>query len=85
MQKQTELSLPIITQALTQNDVVLVAIGADWCLTCKFNDALVLNNFALKDALRRYQVKMIEIDWTNYDAGIINLWKNTDARVCLFM
>ena len=69
--KQIELSLPEITQYLRQGKTVLVAVEADWCLTCKFNDLTVLNNYALKDALRLYDVQVIEIDWTNYNAEVL--------------
>lgn len=69
--KQIELSLPEITRYIRQGKTVLVAVEADWCLTCKFNNLTVLNNYALKDALRLYDVQVIEIDWTNYNAEVL--------------
>ena len=70
-EKQVELSLPEITRYLKQGKTVLVAVEADWCLTCKFNDLTVLNNYALKDALRLHDVQVIEIDWTNYNEQVL--------------
>lgn len=69
--RQVELSLPEIRQYLDQGKTVLVSVEADWCLTCKFNDVTVLDTAALKDTFRSFGVKVIEIDWTNYNAEVL--------------
>ena len=63
--------LPEIRQYLDQGKTVLVSVEADWCLTCKFNDVTVLDTAALKDTFRSFGVKVIEIDWTNYNAEVL--------------
>ena len=70
-QKQIELSLPEIKNYLNQGKTVLVSVEADWCLTCKFNDITVLNTAAIKETFRAHGVKVIEIDWTNYNAEVL--------------
>ncbi len=53
----------------------LVRIGADWCLTCKFNDVIVFDGEQTQEFLEKNNVIMINIDWTNYDEDILNFMK----------
>lgn len=48
---------------------VLVAISADWCLTCKFNE-VTLNSDAVQQLLRAHNVIYMEGDWTNQNKEI---------------
>ena len=44
---------------------VLVAITADWCITCKVNEHAVLNTAAFHTLLKRTGTVYMEGDWTN--------------------
>jgi suppressor for copper-sensitivity B len=50
--------------------VVLVDVTADWCLTCKVNKALVLDQGAVNDLLTSGKIIGMRADWTNPDPEI---------------
>ncbi|MBA3729228.1 MAG: thioredoxin family protein [Sphingomonas sp.] len=54
-----------------------VYFTADWCLTCKVNEAGAINRDEVQDAFRKAKVKMFVGDWTNGDPAITRL---LDAR-----
>lgn len=60
-----------IANDVQQGKIVLVAVGADWCLTCKYNDLTVLDNFHVSRLKERDDFVFIEIDWTNYNADVL--------------
>ena len=43
---------------------------ADWCLTCKVNEAGALDNSAVRAAFRKAGVVTMVGDWTNADPAI---------------
>ncbi len=47
-----------------------VYFTADWCLTCKVNEAGAINRDEVQDAFRKAKVKMFVGDWTNGDPAI---------------
>ncbi|MEE8526880.1 MAG: thioredoxin family protein [Thermoanaerobaculia bacterium] len=49
---------------------VFVDFTADWCLTCKANERLVLETAAVADAFDRHRVVAMKGDWTNRDDTI---------------
>jgi thiol:disulfide interchange protein len=49
---------------------VFVDFTADWCLTCKANERLVLGTAAVADAFERHRVVAMKADWTNRDDSI---------------
>jgi len=49
---------------------VFVDVTADWCLTCKANEAAVLNSDAIDAAFAAHGIVYMVADWTNYDPGI---------------
>jgi suppressor for copper-sensitivity B len=49
---------------------VFVDFTADWCLTCKANERLVLETSTIADAFDRHQVVAMKGDWTNRDDTI---------------
>ncbi len=51
--------------------VVFVDVTADWCLTCKVNERLVLDNAAVRDRLAAPGVIAMRADWTRPDAAIV--------------
>ncbi len=72
--QQTKLSKVDLSDI--QNEVrlggkVLVKIGADWCLTCKYNDAFVFDVEHINDTMQRYNVRVVDIDWTRYEPQVL--------------
>lgn len=50
--------------------LVFVDVTADWCLTCKVNERLVLNTAEVAAAFERHGVVPMKADWTNRNAEI---------------
>jgi DsbC/DsbD-like thiol-disulfide interchange protein/cytochrome c biogenesis protein CcdA len=49
---------------------VFVYFTADWCLTCKANEAAAIEREAVRDAFAKAGVKLLVGDWTNGDPAI---------------
>jgi thiol:disulfide interchange protein len=49
---------------------VFVYFTADWCLTCKANEAAAIEREATRDAFKAAGVKVLVGDWTNGDPAI---------------
>jgi thiol:disulfide interchange protein len=58
---------------LEQGHTVFVDFTAAWCLTCKFNEANVLESSAVRDAFQRHAIVKLKADWTNGDPVITKL------------
>jgi thiol:disulfide interchange protein DsbD len=58
---------------LEQGHNVFVDFTAAWCLTCKFNEANVLESHDVRDAFQRRGVVKLKADWTNGDPVITKL------------
>lgn len=66
-----QLNLSEIAAAVKQGRIVLVNVGASWCLTCTYNDYLVFGNISVKKLINQYNIKVINVDWTNYSTEIL--------------
>ena len=71
LQKVSELDFNQIGEDVQKGYNVLVKIGADWCLTCSYNNFLVFDNIGAEDLIKMYHLKIIEVDWTTYDSRIL--------------
>ena len=60
---------------LGQGHTVFVDFTAAWCLTCKFNEAAVLESSAVRDAFQRRGIVKFKADWTNADPAITKILK----------
>jgi len=60
---------------LEQGRPVFVDFTAAWCLTCKFNEATVLESSAVRDAFQRRGIVKFKADWTNADPAITKILK----------
>jgi len=60
---------------LAQGHTVFVDFTAAWCLTCKFNEATVLESSAVREAFQRRGIVKIKADWTNADPAITKILK----------
>lgn len=49
---------------------VLVDFTADWCVTCKTNEAVALSREGFRAAVSQYNVALLKADWTNEDPAI---------------
>ncbi len=52
---------------------VLVDFTADWCLTCKANEATVINTAPVIDKIKALKVVALKADWTGQDKDITAL------------
>jgi thiol:disulfide interchange protein DsbD len=57
---------------------VFVDFTADWCLSCKFNEATVLRSSEVESKLREDHVQLLKADWTHYDAEITKMLASVD-------
>ena len=58
---------------LDQGRTVFVDFTAAWCLTCKFNEASVLEAQEVREAFQRHGIVKLKADWTNGDPVITKL------------
>ena len=65
----------LLETELKQGHAVFVDFTAAWCLTCKFNEANVLEASAVREAFQRHKVTKIKADWTNADPAITKILK----------
>ena len=59
-----------VQAALARGDVVFVDFTADWCITCKVNETLVLDSDRVRAALAADGVSSFLADWTRRDEVI---------------
>ncbi|MDA0916712.1 MAG: protein-disulfide reductase DsbD family protein [Proteobacteria bacterium] len=52
------------SQLAKEGEIVFVDITADWCITCKVNKNLVLNNPEIVEMFSKNNVKFLQLDWT---------------------
>ena len=60
---------------LAQGHTVFLDFTAAWCITCKFNEASVLESTAVKNAFEHYGVVKMKADWTNADPVVTKTLK----------
>jgi thiol:disulfide interchange protein DsbD len=60
---------------LAQGHTAFVDFTAAWCLTCKFNEATVLESGAVREAFQRRGIIKFKADWTNADPAITKILK----------
>ncbi|MDP9423145.1 MAG: thioredoxin family protein [Pseudomonadota bacterium] len=78
-QPQAAARVPIGTEVWSETAVakyraqgrpLFVYFTADWCLTCKANEAAAIEREAVRDAFGKAGVKVLVGDWTNGDPAI---------------
>ncbi len=60
---------------LAAGRTVFIDFTAAWCITCKYNEASVLESAAVKSAFARHGVVKMKADWTNADPVITKTLK----------
>ena len=59
-----------VASAIRQNRPVFVYFTADWCLTCKVNEAAAIDRDEVRHAFKAANVTVLAGDWTNGDPAI---------------
>jgi thiol:disulfide interchange protein len=59
-----------VARELSRGHPVFLYFTADWCLTCKANEAAAIEREATRDAFGKGGVKVLVGDWTNGDPAI---------------
>jgi thiol:disulfide interchange protein len=57
-------------KALAANHPVFVDFTADWCLSCKVNEAAAIDRSDVRDAFKAAGVEVLTGDWTDGDPAI---------------
>jgi len=63
-------SEPAVAAQLARGNPIFVYFTADWCLTCKANEAAAIDREAVRDAFKAAKVEVLAGDWTNGDPAI---------------
>jgi len=58
--------------ARATGDPVFVDFTAAWCLSCKVNEAAVLQSKDVEEKLTGKHFQLLKADWTQYDSTITN-------------
>ncbi len=75
-----------IDEALRAGRPVFVYFTADWCITCKVNELLVLQDESVLDALKQLNVATFRGDWTLRDEAIrLELARHGKAGVPVYL
>jgi len=59
-----------VASYVQQGHPVFVYFTADWCLSCKVNEATSIDRDEVRDAFKKAGVKVVAGDWTNGDPAI---------------
>lgn len=79
-QSVTQLDFTQIGKDVSDGWNVLIKVNADWCLTCSYNNFLVFNNSSTQKFYDRYKVKIINVDWTEYNPEILKFMSEYGRR-----
>ena len=63
-------SSPRVASYLTRGHPVFVYFTADWCLSCRANEAAAIDRAEVRRVFREADVKVLAGDWTNGDPAI---------------
>jgi thiol:disulfide interchange protein len=93
-QQPSALRVPLGTEAWSEAAVaryrsegrpLFVYFTADWCLTCKANEAAAIEREAVRDAFGKAGVKVLVGDWTNGDPAITRFWRAGAGQGCRYI
>jgi thiol:disulfide interchange protein len=62
-----------LAQLRSEGKAVFINVTADWCITCKVNEQIVLGTREFEEAVTINDVSYIIADWTSYDPEISTL------------
>ena len=61
----------LIMKKLSEGKSILLEIKADWCLTCQYNQALILTDLNLENWRNNYNLELISIDWSTFNEDVL--------------
>ncbi|MCE3233236.1 MAG: putative fused thiol:disulfide interchange protein: activator of DsbC [Rickettsiaceae bacterium] len=61
-----------IAGLVVSGKIVFVDVTADWCLTCKVNKLVILDNSEIRSEFERLGIVPMQADWTTKDETIAN-------------
>jgi DsbC/DsbD-like thiol-disulfide interchange protein/cytochrome c biogenesis protein CcdA len=71
---------------VAEDHPVFVYFTADWCLTCKVNEAAAIDRDEVRDAFKKAGVDVLAGDWTNGDPAITRFLESRErAGVPLYL
>ncbi|MCL2481204.1 MAG: thioredoxin family protein [Spirochaetaceae bacterium] len=70
-----QFSIELLTNLNSQNIPVFINIYADWCTTCKINDAIVFSSREIEDFFIKNGIIMLKGDFTEYNSEIAKWMK----------
>lgn len=68
--KYEKFELAKLNFLLEQNERVFVIATADWCVSCKFNERLVLKTSKMEKFYKEQGIRVLVADWTSKDTEI---------------
>lgn len=74
------ISIQEVRENVNAGRIVLVRVGADWCLTCKLNDLNVFDTPQTIALLDAYNVVVLDVDWTNYNRDVLAFMEKFGRR-----
>ena len=60
----------VLEKNIEKGERVLIIATADWCVSCKFNERLVLKTERMEDFYREQNIHVMIADWTKQDSKI---------------
>ena len=58
-----------------ENHPVFLDVSAEWCLTCKANEAAVIRSTEAEEVFKKYGVTKVKADWTTQNRNVSGLLK----------
>jgi DsbC/DsbD-like thiol-disulfide interchange protein/cytochrome c biogenesis protein CcdA len=75
-----------VASAVQQGKPAFIYFTADWCLTCKVNEAAAIDRREVREAFKRAGVTVFAGDWTNGDPAITRFLESRErAGVPLYL
>lgn len=76
--KWSDFNKDTLEKLIIENNIILVDVTADWCVTCKVNKFTTLDSKKLTDFIKKNQIITIRADWTKKNEEILNYIKEFD-------
>tara|TARA_Y100000590_G_scaffold83858_2_gene93520 strand:- start:3194 stop:5251 length:2058 start_codon:yes stop_codon:yes gene_type:complete len=73
MEATNSFSLEKLNSLRIEERPVFVNFTADWCITCKVNEAIALDQQEVKDLINKKGIVYLKADWTRKDSEIANI------------
>ena len=68
----TKFENDLLQKYILEEEIVLVDVTADWCVTCQVNKLTTLQNKDIEEFILKHEIKSLRADWTNKDNDILN-------------